>query len=91
MRIDFPKLLVSLAIPFIAAVVGSVFTGPAITTWYTTLARPEWTPPNSAFGPVWTTLYILMGIALYTVWDSRDSFWGRESSRNWRFSAASLE
>lgn len=52
----------------LAGIIGSVFTVSAIPTWYATLMKPEWNPPGWLFGPVWTTLYTLMGIALYRVW-----------------------
>jgi translocator protein len=58
---------VSLAAGFI----GSFATMDAINGWYTTLVRPSWTPPNWVFGPVWTTLYVLMGIAAFLVWRSK--------------------
>jgi benzodiazapine receptor len=48
--------------------IGTIFTAPAIGTWYTQLARPEFAPPNWIFGPVWTTLFALMGIALFIIW-----------------------
>lgn len=56
-----------LFVSFIAAVIGgaaSTQAGP----FYTELVRPEWAPPPSIFGPVWTVLYILMGIAAWLVW-----------------------
>lgn len=56
-------VLISLAAGFI----GSLFTMDSIATWYATLNRPSWTPPNWVFGPVWTTLYGLMGTAAYLV------------------------
>lgn len=62
------KLIVSIGICLIAGAVGSIFTMPSIPTWYATLNRPAIAPPNWIFGPVWTTLFILMGIALYIVW-----------------------
>ena len=52
----------------LAGIVGSVFTAPSITTWYTTLTKPSFNPPSWVFGPVWTTLFALMGIAAFLVW-----------------------
>lgn len=51
-----------------AGLIGSVFTFPAISTWYATLIKPDFTPPSWLFGPVWTTLYALMGISAYLIW-----------------------
>lgn len=39
--------------------------------WYLSLDRPPWTPPNWLFGPVWTTLYVLMGVAAWRIWVRR--------------------
>lgn len=52
----------------LAGVIGSVFTFQAIPTWYAALQKPVFNPPNWIFGPVWTLLYALMGIAAYRVW-----------------------
>ncbi|MDP3733292.1 MAG: TspO/MBR family protein [Candidatus Daviesbacteria bacterium] len=65
---DFPKLLFSIGLCLGAGIVGSFFTFSAIPTWYAALAKPSFSPPNWVFGPVWTILYILMGISLYLVW-----------------------
>ncbi len=65
---EIPKLIASLFIVFISGAVGTVATLPQITTWYAALAKPSWTPPNDWFGPIWTTIYILIGIALFLVW-----------------------
>lgn len=51
-----------------AGVLGSVFTAPAIPTWYAGLKKPPFNPPDWIFAPVWTTLFLLMGISLYLVW-----------------------
>jgi tryptophan-rich sensory protein len=48
--------------------VGGIATSSSVSTWYPTLAKPAWNPPNWLFGPVWTLLYILMGVAAWLVW-----------------------
>lgn len=62
------KLLASIIICELAGVLGSVFTYSKISTWYKTLEKPGFNPPGWIFGPVWTTLFLLMGISLYLVW-----------------------
>lgn len=47
---------------------GSIATAPSISTWYSTLIKPSFNPPNWLFGPVWTVLYTLMGISVFLVW-----------------------
>lgn len=54
----------------ILGTVGSLATIPNIPTWYEGLMKPPFTPPNWIFGPVWTTLFALMGIAAYLIWQS---------------------
>lgn len=66
-KINIPKLIGSILICFLAAGVGSYFTTPSIATWYATLNKPFFSPPNWIFGPVWTLLYTMMGVALYIV------------------------
>ncbi|MFA7394999.1 MAG: TspO/MBR family protein [Candidatus Paceibacterota bacterium] len=68
---NFFKLVVAIAVPLLAGFLGSIFTTPQIETWYATLVRPDLAPPNWIFGPVWTTLFVLMGIALFLVWKKR--------------------
>ena len=62
------KLVISILACFAAGGIGSLFTFKAIPTWYPSLKKPKYTPPNQVFGPVWTTLYILMGISVFLVW-----------------------
>ena len=69
MKISNPfKLITSLLVCQLAGLIGSLFTMSKIPNWYMTLNKPELAPPNWIFGPVWTTLFVLMGIALYMVW-----------------------
>jgi tryptophan-rich sensory protein len=51
-----------------AGIIGSFFTTPSIPTWYAGLTKPALNPPSWVFGPVWTTLFLLMGIALFLVY-----------------------
>jgi len=62
------KLIISLVASLSAGLIGSIFTTPAIPTWYAALEKPAFTPPNWLFAPAWITLYILMGIAASIVW-----------------------
>jgi tryptophan-rich sensory protein len=57
----------SLLICQLAGVIGSIFTYPAIATWYATLAKPDFSPPNWIFAPVWISLFVLMGVSLHLV------------------------
>jgi benzodiazapine receptor len=61
-------LAVSVGICLGAAGLGSILTISSIGTWYATLRKPSWTPPNGAFGPIWTTLYLSMAVAAWLVW-----------------------
>jgi len=65
---DIWKLVVSIVACLAAGAIGSIFTRSAIPTWYATLEKPIFSPPNWLFAPVWTLLYILMGVAAFLVW-----------------------
>ncbi len=54
------------AAPVVVGGISGLLTSGQIGTWYRTLDRPDWNPPDWVFGPVWTTLYVLMGFALRT-------------------------
>jgi tryptophan-rich sensory protein len=62
------KLIISIVGCELIGVLGSVFTISAIPTWYATLNKPFFAPPNWIFGPVWTLLYFLMALAFYLIW-----------------------
>ena len=53
-----------------AGIIGSVFTMPSIPGWYAGLAKPPFNPPNWIFGPVWTTLYAMMGLSAYLIYQN---------------------
>lgn len=61
-------LLVLLGVCLAAGGLGAVATTPEIDGWYQTLSKPAWNPPAAVFGPVWTTLYVLMAVAAWLVW-----------------------
>ena len=61
-------LFSSIIICQLAGIIGSLFTAPSIPLWYANINKPSFNPPNWVFAPVWTTLYLLMGIALFLVW-----------------------
>jgi len=65
------KLIISIIICQFAGLIGYIFTRPVIPTWYASLRKPSFTPPDWVFGPVWIILYILMGIAAFLVWQNR--------------------
>ena len=64
----YRSLAVFLLATFAAGAIGSFATFESVRTWYPTLAKPAWTPPNALFGPVWTALYVAMSVAAWRVW-----------------------
>jgi tryptophan-rich sensory protein len=68
---DIFRLVVSIILCQLAGIIGSLFTASAIPGWYATLNKPSFTPPSGLFAPVWTLLYLLMGISLFLVWRSK--------------------
>lgn len=69
---NYKRLAISLILPQLAGIIGSLFTASAIQTWYAELQRPSFSPPNWIFGPVWVFLYFLMGISAYLIWQKED-------------------
>lgn len=68
------KLILAIIVSELAGVIGSIFTVSAIPNWYATLVKSVVNPPSWIFGPVWTTLYLLMGVAVFLVWN-KSSRW----------------
>jgi benzodiazapine receptor len=62
-------IFVAVLICELAGIAGSLFTAPAIAGWYAGLTKPAFNPPNWLFAPVWTSLYALMGLAAWLVYD----------------------
>lgn len=71
------KFIISIVAPFGAGAIGNLATLPNIPTWYAALEKPWFNPPNELFGPVWSLLYLLMGLSLYLVWSNK-----KQGSRN---------
>ena len=69
-RGSLPTLAGLLALPLASGALGSLATMSEVRGWYTTLAKPGFNPPSWVFGPVWTTLYILMALSIWLVWRS---------------------
>ena len=65
------QIVVAIAMTECVGLLGSVFTMSAIPLWYATLVRPSFAPPNWIFGPVWTALFAMMGVAAFLVWEQR--------------------
>ena len=69
MNTNWKRLILSLGICQAAGIVGSIYTLQSVKWWYPTLTKPQFNPPEWVFGPVWTILFILMGLSLYLVWN----------------------
>jgi len=69
--LNMKKLIIALFIPLAAAIIGSLATTPNLDPWYAGLIKPPFNPPNWLFAPVWTFLYVLMGLSLYLAWTER--------------------
>ncbi|OXB24361.1 sensory protein TspO [Flavobacterium tructae] len=63
------KIAIALVICLMVGYSASIVTRPSVETWYPTLIKPPFNPPNWIFMPVWTLLYILMAVAAGLVWD----------------------
>lgn len=65
------KFIAAVGISFAAGGIGSLATTSNIPTWYTALVKPPFLPPNEVFGPVWSVLYLMIGVALFLVWTTQ--------------------
>ena len=72
------RLVVSVLVCQLAGVIGSFFTVPSIQTWYADINKPAFTPPDWVFAPVWVSLFFLMGVSFFLVWEKG---FGRKESR----------
>lgn len=72
------KFIASVLLPLGLGAVAGMFTAQAVPVWYATLNRPSFNPPDWIFGPVWTALYILMGVSFFLIWKQKAS---RERNR----------
>ena len=62
------KLVIAVALPVAVGALSGFATARGVSTWYPTLVKPAFNPPAWVFGPVWTALYVMMGVAAYLVW-----------------------
>lgn len=67
------KLIISIILPLAIGAIAGIFTSQSVPEWYATLNRPSFNPPKAIFGPVWTTLYLLMGVSLFLIWNQNVS------------------
>jgi tryptophan-rich sensory protein len=70
---SFIRIVLSIALPLGLGAVGGFFTSSSVTGWYGSLKKPSFNPPSWVFGPAWTVLYILMGIAFFLIWKSNNT------------------
>jgi len=77
------RLILCLLLCLGLGVLGSAVTRPEIPVWYAALVKPSWTPPPFVFPIAWTTLYILMAVALWRLWDRAAPSAARSSAITW--------
>ena len=70
-KFEFFPFMLNLLVPLIVAAAGGLITVGSVKTWYPGIQKPSFNPPNWLFGPVWSTLFILIGISSYLVWKKR--------------------
>ncbi|RZK20802.1 MAG: tryptophan-rich sensory protein [Pedobacter sp.] len=72
MKFNPVAFIINVAITLSIGALGGWATAQSVKTWYPTLNKPSFNPPNWLFAPVWTSLYIIIGIAAYLIWIKRD-------------------
>lgn len=70
---SFIKLIISITIPLTLGFVAGMFTAQAVPDWFAGINKPIFSPPNWIFGPVWTALYLIMGISFYIIWQQEST------------------
>ncbi|MBN1502278.1 tryptophan-rich sensory protein [Candidatus Woesearchaeota archaeon] len=70
-KTELVKLIISILICQLAGIIGSIFTTSSVKQWYPLLTKPWFNPPSWVFAPVWTLLFLLMGISLYLIWKKK--------------------
>lgn len=89
-KINYRKLIISLLIPQLAGLLGIIANFTSLNSWYLNINKPSFNPPGWIFGLVWTILFILMGIALYLVWQEKEKLNKRENNLAWGVFGAQL-
>lgn len=67
------KFVISLLLPLSLGAIAGIYTAQAVPEWYATLNQPSFNPPNWIFGPVWTTLYLILGFSFFLIWKQEKS------------------
>jgi tryptophan-rich sensory protein len=81
---NFLGLLIAVLLPIIGGGLVGLLTSRDVSSWYPTLQKPAWNPPNWIFGPAWTILYGLMGLASWLIWRKRGEQEGQvRTALNW--------
>lgn len=70
MKRTWLPLLACMGAPLLVGALSGMATVEGVETWYRTIEKPPFTPPDAVFGPVWTALYLAMGVAAFLVWRS---------------------
>jgi tryptophan-rich sensory protein len=72
---DSIRFIIAVAAPLIVGGLSGFATSSGVETWFPTLVKPAFNPPSWVFGPVWTVLYVLMGVAAFLVWNALNGLW----------------